>query len=196
MTKKKLFAMDLNWTESLKGLGMDPSSIGRAECPLSQRELPTPPPIASRSSSPANKGHFQLPSFSFLSDDYRAAALFTTSNYVGNTKLWAPEKLVGGEEVAIEYGEAEDVCKVFCLFFSSTVFSSVFVYFHLAADLSTGTACWHSSEGCYLASKIFSWWRQTMNLFVSKEGPPKNCGIKEPATTAVFCSWDPIEASQ
>ena len=36
---------------------MDPSSIGRAECPLSQRELPTPPPIASRSSSPANKGH-------------------------------------------------------------------------------------------------------------------------------------------
>ena len=49
--------MDLNWTESLKGLGMDPSSIGRAECPLSQRELPTPPPIASRSSSPANKGH-------------------------------------------------------------------------------------------------------------------------------------------
>ena len=112
--RKKSFLQWI-WIE-LKGLGMDPSSIGRAECPLSQRELPTPPPIASRSSSPANKGHFQLLSFSFLSDDYRAAALFTTSNYVGNTKLWAPEKLVGGEEVAIEYGEAEDVCKVFLSF--------------------------------------------------------------------------------
>ena len=44
-----------------------------------------------------------------LDQNYRAASFFTTSNYIGKTQLGASKELVGGEEVAIKDGEAEDV---------------------------------------------------------------------------------------
>ena len=155
--EKKLFAMDLNWTESLKGLGMDPSSIGRAECPLSQRELPTPPPIASRSSSPANKGHptatYHLVFCLMITGPRRSSQPAIMSATRSSER---PRNSLGEKKSRSNTVRQRMSAKCFCLFFSSTVFPSVFVYFHLAADLSPGTACWHSSEGCYLASKILS----------------------------------------